>query len=77
MWRAEVSARFDRRQVHAGAHRAFQGGAEVEIARLVVGRVGVGDVGRQHFLALRAQIQRLLEKAWILAEAVYHPGRVP
>jgi hypothetical protein len=38
-------------------HGIAQAGAEVEVACLVVGRVGVRDVGRNHLLAFRPEVE--------------------
>ena len=52
--------------------RGLQRRGEVEIARLVVRRVGVGDVGRQHLAALRAQIQGGMRVGKELIDSVEH-----
>ncbi|MNJ72610.1 hypothetical protein D3C77_692860 [compost metagenome] len=61
-------------QAHGAFHGVLHRGLEVKVARLVVRRVGVGDVGRQHFLALRAQSQSLLVEPEIFIKPVEHRG---
>ncbi|MNH37298.1 hypothetical protein D3C79_981890 [compost metagenome] len=52
-----------------GEHRG-----EVHVTRLVVGRVGVGDIVGQHFSALGAEAQSLFVNAKRLVEADAHVG---
>ncbi|MNY48712.1 hypothetical protein D3C86_1840650 [compost metagenome] len=61
-------------QAHGAFHGVLHRRLEIEVARLVVGRVGVGDVRRQHFLALRAQSQGLLVELEIFVKPVEHRG---
>ncbi|MNR51017.1 hypothetical protein D3C85_1706230 [compost metagenome] len=51
-----------------------QNRSEVHVARLVVGRVGVGDVVGQHFSALGAEAQGLFVNTKRLVEADAHVG---
>src|SRR5579862_806679 len=49
-------------------------GAKVDIARLVVRRVGVGDVIRQHRGALAVDLQRILVNAEVGIQTYRHDG---
>jgi len=56
-------------------HRVAQGRRKIKIARFVMGGVGVGNIGRQNFLALLAQAQRLLVKIELVGNAIGHKMR--
>ena len=45
---------------------------EIDIPRLIARRVCVGDIGGQYFLALGAQVQRLLAKTQSSVQFVEH-----
>jgi hypothetical protein len=50
----------------------LHGSREVEIARLVIGRIGIGDIRGQHLMTLRAQIQGLTVNRYVLFEICHH-----
>jgi hypothetical protein len=52
--------------------RALQRVREVDVARLVIGRVRVCDVRGEQFLALRAQAQRGFVKTQVIVEFADH-----
>src|SRR5690554_4244029 len=51
---------------------ACQLGAKVDIARFITRRIGVGDVGGQHLLALVPKVQGFLAKMKGIVEFVDH-----
>ena len=53
-------------------HRTAQGAGEIQVARLVVGRVRVGDIGGQHFLPSRPNIQRGLDESEVIVDLAQH-----
>jgi hypothetical protein len=52
--------------------RTLQGGLEIQVARLEIGCVGVGDIGSQHLLALVAYAQRLGVEVQHVIQPVQH-----
>src|SRR5690606_7442192 len=70
--RGQSQGRIRQTRQPALAHGLAQGGVEIDVTRLVVGRVGVGDVGRQDFLPLLAQRQGFLVELEVLADSIDH-----
>ena len=56
------------------AQRTGQGCAKIHVAGLEVGRVGVGDVGRNDLLAVSTGVQCRLMKTHRVVESVGHCG---
>jgi hypothetical protein len=57
----------------AGArHGALQGVGKVDVARLEIRRIRVGDVRRQQLLALRTQAERHFIEAQVVVEFADH-----
>jgi hypothetical protein len=56
------------------AHGTLQGGGKIQVTRLVVGGVRVGDIGRQYLLAPRSQVEGGLDESDFLVDLAQHGG---